>query len=142
MSRFSFILLSFASLFIISCQDNKSDVLHKEIMTIHDEIMPKTGEISYLYLAFRKKLETDSSISMAQRQELSAQADDLEKAEEEMMVWMNDYIIPQTLRDTKNSEEIISYLQDQKIVISKIKEHTEASLEKAKKLKKDLSIND
>ena len=142
MSRFSFILLSFASLFIISCQDNKSDVLHKEIMTIHDEIMPKTGEISNLYLAFRKKLETDSSISMAQRQELSAQADDLEKAEEEMMVWMNDYIIPQTLRDTKNSEEIISYLQDQKIVISKIKEHTEASLEKAKKLKKDLSIND
>jgi len=142
MSRFSFILLSFASLFIISCQDNKSDVLHKEIMTIHDEIMPKTGEISYLYLAFRKKLETDSSISMAQRQELSAQADDLEKAEEEMMVWMNDYIIPQTLRDTKNSEEIIAYLQDQKIVISKIKEHTEASLEKAKKLKKDLSINE
>lgn len=142
MSRFSFILLSFASLFIISCQDNKSDVLHKEIMTIHDEIMPKTGEISYLYLAFRKKLETDSSISMAQREELSAQADDLEKAEEEMMVWMNDYIIPQTLRDTKNSEEIIAYLQDQKIVISKIKEHTEASLEKAKKLKKDLSINE
>jgi len=111
-------------------------------MTIHDEIMPKTGEISYLYLAFRKKLETDSSISMAQREELSAQADDLEKAEEEMMVWMNDYIIPQTLRDTKNSEEIIAYLQDQKIVISKIKEHTEASLEKAKKLKKDLSINE
>ncbi|NBU35318.1 MAG: hypothetical protein EBS35_01905 [Bacteroidetes bacterium] len=142
MSRFSYILFSFASLFIISCQDNKSDVLHKEIMTIHDEIMPKTGEISYLYLAFRKKLETDSSISMAQREELSAQADDLEKAEEEMMVWMNDYIIPQTLRDTKNSEEIIAYLQDQKIVISKIKEHTEASLEKAKKLKKDLSINE
>jgi hypothetical protein len=59
-----------------------------------------------------------------------------------MMVWMNDYIPPQKLAAKKNKSEIITYLNEQKIIISNIKIHTETSLEKAEKLKKDFSIND
>jgi hypothetical protein len=55
---------------------------------------------------------------------------------------MNDYISPQKLAATKNKSEIITYLNEQKIIISNIKIHTETSLEKAEKLKKDFSIND
>jgi hypothetical protein len=135
------LLTLFLVLNIISCKNNDAEVLHNEIMDIHDEVMPKTGEIAYLYLAFRKKVETDSTISSNQKMELLKQADDLEKVEDEMMVWMNAYIPPNKMKSSKNENEILYYLQDQKKIISNIKVHTNASLASGKKWKEMLSIN-
>ncbi len=131
----------FLVLNLVSCKNNDAEVLHKEIMDIHDEVMPKTGEITYLYMAFRKKVETDSTISQENKKELLKQADDLEKAEDEMMVWMNDYIPPHKMKSSKNENEIIAYLLNQKKIISDIKVHTNASLASGKKWKEMLSIN-
>jgi len=142
MYRSNLFLFLLLSILVFSCQDNKIGPLHKEIMSVHDEIMPKTSKISYLYLAFREKMENDSTISNKLRNELALQVVDLEKAEDEMMVWMNDYISPQKLAAIKSENEIITYLNEQKIVISNIKIHTETSLKMAEKLKKDFSIND
>lgn len=141
MSQSLFFLSLFLSLSLFSCGEKKSEILHRDIMTIHDDIMPKTGEMSYLYLAFRKRLDSDSSLTVAQRSELSQQADELEKTEDEMMVWMNDYMPPQKLAATKNEKEIEIYLNSQKTIISNIKTHTETNLEKAKILQKQLSIS-
>jgi hypothetical protein len=135
------LILLFLVISLPACQNNEVEVLHNEIMDIHDEVMPKTGDIAYLYLAFRKKVETDSTISMDQKMELLKQADDLEKAEDEMMVWMNDYISPQKMKTSKNNNQIIDYLQEQKKIISNIKVHTNASLASGKKWKEMLSIN-
>lgn len=135
------LLTLFLVLNFVSCKNNDAEVLHNEIMVIHDEVMPKTGEITYLYMAFRKKVETDSTISEDNKMELLKQADDLEKAEDEMMVWMNDYIPPHKMRSSKNENEIVDYLQDQKKIISDIKVHTNASLASGKKWKEMLSIN-
>lgn len=135
------LLIVFFILNLLSCKNDDAEVLHKEIMEIHDEVMPKTGEIAYLYLAIRKKVETDSTISSVQKMELQKQADDLEKAEDEMMVWMNDYIPPHKMKSSKNEDEIIDYLQEQKKIISNIKVHTNASLASGKKWKEMLSIN-
>jgi hypothetical protein len=135
------LLTLFLLLNLVSCKNNDAEVLHNEIMEIHDEVMPKTGEITYLYMSFRKKVETDSTISQENKMELLKQADDLEKAEDEMMVWMNDYIPPHKMRSSKNEKQIIDYLQNQKKIISDIKVHTNASLASGKKWKEMLSIN-
>ncbi|MDP4579751.1 MAG: hypothetical protein NWS66_05245 [Saprospiraceae bacterium] len=135
------LLTLFLLLNLVSCKNNDAEVLHNEIMDIHDEVMPKTGEITYLYMSFRKKVETDSTISEENKMELLKQADDLEKAEDEMMVWMNDYIPPHKMRSSKNEKQIIDYLQNQKKIISDIKVHTNASLASGKKWKEMLSIN-
>jgi hypothetical protein len=135
------LLTLFLLLNLVSCKNNDAEVLHNEIMDIHDEVMPKTGEITYLYMSFRKKVETDSTISQENKMELLKQADDLEKAEDEMMVWMNDYIPPHKMRSSKNEKQIIDYLQNQKKIISDIKVHTNASLASGKKWKEMLSIN-
>lgn len=135
------LLIVFFILNLLSCKNDDAEILHNEIMHIHDEVMPKTGEIAYLYFAFRKKVETDSTISSVQKMELLKQADDLEKAEDEMMVWMNDYIPPHKMRPSKNEDEIIDYLQEQKKIISNIKVHTNSSLASGKKWKEMLSIN-
>lgn len=126
---------------LLACQTNEKEVLHNEIMVIHDEVMPKTSEIAYLYMEFRKKVETDSMISKDQKAELLKQADDLEKAEEEMMVWMNGYIPPHKMEASKDNKEIMNYLLEQKKIISEIKVHTNASLALGKKWKEKLSIN-
>jgi len=137
--------LRLLSLFLVlslpTCQNNEVEVLHNEIMDIHDEVMPKTSDIAYLYLAFRKKVETDSTISTDQKIELLKQADDLEKAEDEMMVWMNDYISPHKMKSSKNKNEIIDYLLEQKKIISEIKVHTNTSLALGEEWKEKLSIN-
>lgn len=138
---FARLLIAFLVLNLFSCQNNDAEVLHNEIMDIHDEVMPKTSEIAYLYLAFRKKVETDSTISLDQKMELLKQADDLEKAEDEMMVWMNDYIPPHKMKTSKNNIQIIAYLQEQKKIISNIKVHTDASLASGKKWMEMLSTN-
>ncbi|MDP4852921.1 MAG: hypothetical protein NWR22_07040 [Saprospiraceae bacterium] len=135
------LLTLFLVLNFVSCKNNDAEVLHNEIMDIHDEVMPKTGEITYLYMSFRKKVETDSTISEENKMELLKQADDLEKAEDEMMVWMNDYIPPHKMSSAKNEKQIIDYLQNQKKIISDIKVHTNASLASGKKWKEMLSIN-
>ena len=137
--------LRLLSLFLVlslpACQNNEVEVLHNEIMDIHDEVMPKTSDIAYLYLSFRKKVETDSTISTDQKIELLKQADDLEKAEDEMMVWMNDYISPNKMKSSKNKNEIIDYLLEQKKIISEIKVHTNTSLALGEEWKEKLSIN-
>lgn len=135
----SFVLLSILA--ITSCKNNETEALHKEVMAIHDEIMPKTSEIGYLYLAFREKVSTDSTISDDQKIALSEQADDLEKAEDEMMVWMNDYVPPHIMETSKSKNQIINYLLEQKKIITNIKVHTNASLASGKKWKEKLSVN-
>jgi len=135
------LLLLFLVISLPACQNNEVEVLHNEIMDIHDEVMPKTSDIAYLYLAFRKKVETDSTISTDQKVELLKQADDLEKAEDEMMVWMNDYISPNKMKSSKNKNEIIDYLLEQKKIISEIKVHTNTSLALGEEWKEKLSIN-
>jgi hypothetical protein len=135
------LLLLFLVLSLPACQNNEVEALHNEIMDIHDEVMPKTSDIAYLYLAFRKKVETDSTISTDQKIELLKQADDLEKAEDEMMVWMNDYIPPHIMKSSKNKNEIIDYLLEQKKIISEIKVHTNTSLALGEEWKEKLSIN-
>lgn len=135
------LLLLFLVISLPACQNSEVEVLHNEIMDIHDEVMPKTSDIAYLYLAFRKKVETDSTISTDQKIELLKQADDLEKAEDEMMVWMNDYIPPHKMKSSKNKNEIIDYLLEQKKIISEIKVHTNTSLALGEEWKEKLSIN-
>jgi hypothetical protein len=135
------LLLLFLVISLPACQNSEVEVLHNEIMDIHDEVMPKTSDIAYLYLAFRKKVETDSTISTDQKIELLKQADDLEKAEDEMMVWMNDYIPPHIMKSSKNKNEIIDYLLEQKKIISEIKVHTNTSLALGEEWKEKLSIN-
>jgi hypothetical protein len=142
MTKYFLFFLLFTPMFFHACQSNETEQLHSEIMAIHDEVMPKTGELSYLSIAFNKKLETDSSISLTIKNELIRQVNDLEAAEEEMMVWMNQYTPPASNKSTKSKEEWMTYLKEQKVIIGNVKVHTMESLKKARELKKELSINE
>ena len=108
-----------------SCREKST--LEKEVMAIHDEVMPKLGELN----KDRKELQsilnniTDESVKTTLLEAITA----LEKADDGMMDWMAEWKIP--------SEPIAqeAYLKKEMVRITKVKIDMLASMKNAKILK-------
>lgn len=117
----------------------EEDKLASEVMEVHDEVMPKMAEINRLsreldkyYEANKETIsdELDGQIELVQRE--------LEKADDGMMGWMANYRQPEALREEKTHDEIMTYLQEQKALISEVAGQINSSIEEAQKLKESL----
>ena len=104
------ILLQFAFfLALTGCGDNIQR-LHDEVMVIHDQVMPRMGEMHQL----RVKLESRMTglDSVAALPYVSA-IHELKRGEDLMWDWMDAYKKPET-----STSESVSYLHQQKEAIS------------------------
>ena len=118
-----FILCGLVLVCLISCVNEKpqfsskqlqsQDSLFKEIMVIHDEVMPLTSTLVQRRDILEKSDKTDS-ISESLIKEL-------ETAEEAMWDWMYAIKRPEQIRDTFTHEQIIDYLDQEFKTISKVK---------------------
>lgn len=108
-------LVLFFTLFICSCKPDLSnpqvEKLYKEVMVIHDEVMPEISTIHKLKKKIRK-LNGDSETSLA----LIKKLDD---ADESMMSWMADFGKFRSMDDA-TSEEKVAYLESEKNKISEV----------------------
>jgi hypothetical protein len=132
---------SLITLFIIalllSCntqnQGNNFDKAENEVMAIHDEIMPKMGEIMELKSNLKEKLKAIDSTSK-EFGILKPKIDSLnwllDQAENGMMDWMSQYDADSLKALSK--EEGIKYLTSQKMKIDSVKQMTLQNLEKVK----------
>ena len=115
-------------IFLFSCTsdtDQKEEDLKKEIMAIHDELMPKMDNIQNL----KRKLEenrgylTADSISVDAPRITSADLDSLvqalENADESMMSWMRNY--NKFDEPTFTHEEQMEYLHKEKEKIETVR---------------------
>lgn len=94
-------------------QLNTQDSLFKEIMVIHDEVMPLTSTLVKRKDILEKSENTDeSTIRLIQQ---------LESAEEAMWDWMYSIKRPELFRDTLNHIQIMDYLNTEYNSISKVK---------------------
>jgi len=103
--------IGLVSLAFISCKEKspeqeKLDQLHKEVMFIHDDVMPKMGNMHNLKKSLRKSLHLSESPII----------DSLEIAEDAMMDWMHEYDKPTT------DEDFSEYLAQQKKAISIVRD--------------------
>ncbi|WP_157492942.1 hypothetical protein [Echinicola pacifica] len=129
-------LFSLLLMCLLSCnkQEEKVENLKNEILSIHDEVMPLMGEIKEDQ---RKLLEKSSALFLQDSVgnekkilELNEIADRLDKAYESMFVWMRQYKVDfEGMKD----EEVIAYLEEQKIKVSKVNEDITQALSDAKK---------
>ncbi len=129
-------LVAFAA---IACEsgpteEEQQNSLKDEITGIHDEVMPKMGEINILkneLLADAESLAMDStnveSIEMSNN--LKQAASELEDANKTMMDWMRNY---KPNFDGQTHEEIMQYLDEQKVKAGEVKNKILTSIEKAK----------
>lgn len=124
---------------IIACQSNDpnhiaQESLKDELMVVHDEVMPKMGEIHKLKKQL-KKLSTESTVGENGKvEEIKNTIRDLERADDGMMDWMANFKSPSKLRSEKSHEEIMAYLKNEKEKIEQVKNDMLQSIDQAKKL--------
>lgn len=118
------ISLIFSLLLILqACGPNQKDLNQNkraEVMTIHDEVMPKLGQLK----AFEKKaiqkaseLAAMDTVDTVQVKQLEDLGKELSQAYEEMFVWMRQYELDE---EGKSPEEIKIYLEEQLISVTKV----------------------
>ena len=121
-------------LLIVSCttnQQNKVDLktLKSEVLAVHDEVMPKMGELRKVEKMLRGQLEQsreDTSLNTS----IAKAADAIEAANESMMNWMRNYDPDFDGKDA----EVEAYLRGQMQSIQRVREDMSASLEAGRKL--------
>jgi hypothetical protein len=114
-------------LLIFAC-NNSSQIenLQKEVMTIHDdEAMPRMSEISTLRRGLRSLLAEDESLDSLTVAEINVVIQQLEDANEAMMVWMREY---NTSMDDMTDEQKLSYLQAELVSIKTVRDEMLASI--------------
>lgn len=129
-------VLSICAILLVACGPNKEkqqEELSKEVIAVHDEVMPKMGELSKLRRELKDSINAWTSDSIAdhsiQIQESTVLVTDLDSADKSMMNWMHEYTGGQGLYD---HEEVMKYLNEEKVKITAVKEHMNKSMEAAK----------
>ena len=121
---------------LLACQSSTQqkeevdlDELRKEVLAIHDEVMPKMGTLKRVknsLLLQADSLGATDSLSTTLRET----ADAIAVANENMMAWMRQY--EPAFEGT--DEEVLRYLQEQKSSIEKVQKDMLESLAKGEAL--------
>ena len=103
--------------------DTENSTLETQVIAIHDEVMPKMGDIHVAKKNLRKVMaENENDYT---KTEILQMISNLENADEGMMEWMAEWNVP------KQDPEKTEYLQAEKIKITKVKVDMWSSLEAA-----------
>ncbi len=122
----SFLLLACANPLI---EANKE--MRAQIIGVHDEVMPKMGELMSLQkkaLAKADSLYAQDSTATAQIESMRTLAGQLDQAYEGMFVWMRQYSLEE---EGKTPEEIKTYLDEQLLKVNQVNSDIKAALEQA-----------
>lgn len=127
MCRFIVVLIAFV---LVSCKNqhvDKENPLYKEVMVIHDKVMPEMSTIHQL----KKQLKA-LDVPAAKKQILD-QINQLNDADEAMMSWMAAFVVP------KEQTQIDAYLKSEKGKIQGVSDQMYAAMTHAKQLIDSLS---
>ena len=134
------ILFSLAILLTVACtnekktQESAQDALRVELMAIHDDVMPKMGELTRIAGQLKDLLATDSTLAAEPRAELERAIDQMAIAEEGMMDWMAAFKQPESLRAQMDHAAIMKYLEKEKQTISTVADQINQGIETGKRL--------
>ncbi len=121
MTRIVFALvLGFSILAITGCGTDVQD-RHDEIMKIHDEVMPRMGEMHQLRLDLEQAMAGKDSL---QRLPYLEAIRELRKGEDMMWAWMNDYKKP-----VSATPESLQYLEEQQVAVAEVADQMNRAIE-------------
>lgn len=118
--KFSIILIFFGG-----CKQHKGDItnpLYHEVMAIHDEVMPKMSTIHH----YKKELKKVRTSYPEWQDSITTLIKVLDDADESMMVWMEEFKMPE-----KNTNEKL-YLEAEKTKIQKVSNDMYSAMDLAK----------
>jgi hypothetical protein len=108
--------------------------LWAEVMRVHDEIMPKMSDINRLSREIKLKMENNGQIEQGLIAEMHATLQRLAKADEDMWAWMHNLQQLPELRKTKSHEEILNYLEQERVAIEDVKKTMTESIQMGEKV--------
>ncbi len=111
-----------------SSEKTENTSLKDEVMAIHDEVMPKMGELRRTRMELVKLADSLMVIDSLHASTYMDLANEIGEASEGMMQWMRNY--EPDFEGTK--EEIEAYLNEQKEAIQLVKDEMEGSLSRGK----------
>ncbi|MEM6264449.1 MAG: hypothetical protein AAGI38_18180 [Bacteroidota bacterium] len=139
MKYFVHILFTFlmGSVLVTACgpaEKELQDKLMGEVMAVHDEVMPKMGQIHELEKAVGSKitmLTADSTAipDSAMLATLQQVATNLKNADDGMMNWMREFEKPDPA--TQSHEEIMEYLTGEMVKVEEVKTSMLSAIEEA-----------
>lgn len=124
-------------LLILGCKEQEntkdSDVRMQQVMEIHDEAMPRMGELSKLVGEMKSRID-----STERGQEYAEAMEELQEAHQEMMDWMQNFgdrFEPDEIINGKElSEEKKEWLLEEEEKIKAVRENINSSIEMAREL--------
>jgi hypothetical protein len=129
----SLILLLITIVFFSCSKENDKEALYKEVITLHDEVMPKMEEVSKLSQDLKMKAETISSNKSSDKSDLTPinkSIEDLANSSRNMMKWMREF---NSSYDTLPEEAAVKYLKEEKLEIEQVKKDMLSAIEEGKK---------
>ncbi len=128
-------LLFVPLLFLLSCQSSKKEevdlkALKDEVFELHDEVMPLMGDLRRVRKSLMLQVDTIQETDSERAAILTKASEDLNAANEGMMVWMRNF----DPNFDGTDEEILKYLTDQKASIQEVNKNMKESLEKGQEL--------
>lgn len=118
----------------ISEQFAKQEAEFSEVMKGHDEVMPKTGELSKLSREMKNYVVNTPDMNDSLKARVNQTIVKMLDAEEAMFAWMADIKQLPELRKDKNHSQILDYLEDQEEIMEKVKKMTDESLSQGKEV--------
>lgn len=110
---------------LTACNQKKKleDELFKEVMDIHDEVMPEMGTLRSMSKSIQVQIDSlgaDSTYQDAsQRKQMEEIVEKLKKANESMMEWMRQF---EHVEEGTPHGEVMKYLKEQKRMIEKVRD--------------------
>lgn len=131
MNRPSKLLLALSCLLLVACQQQSdrqnndqetspNEALYNQVMSVHDEVMPKMNDLHKRKTALKTRLEMPA-LPEQEKQDIQNEIARLDSASEGMMVWMRQF---DPLPDSVGEEKARAYL--------------EAELEKVRQVREDI----
>ncbi len=108
----------------------------QEVMDIHDEVMPRMGEINRLKRNISKQLKSaEESLQTETAAKMKEAVDKLEEADKMMMDWMSSFSNGYTnVQKEGDHKKIMEYLEMEKGNITEVKNAMLGSIELGKKI--------
>ena len=139
------LIVSSAFLVLISCgktsdhtgHDKSEDgtsgeanqALYDQVMDIHDEVMPKMGDIYKMKIELLEKIANTPGMVEEKRKELEAIISNLDSTNNAMMDWMHNF---NPIPDSLDQEKAREYLETEMERIKKVRDRTIEALGRAK----------
>lgn len=122
------LLLVFVAFACDQKTDKEIETINAELMKGHDEVMPKTMMIADLKKNLLAAAEGKSEEVKNKALEIST---NLQKAEDEMYMWMENY--GKAMNELEDKTEKLKLYKELNTEVKSLKEHTVKSMEDAKK---------